>query len=66
MDLVLYSTGCPRCKVLEKKLKDKAVEYSLVSDVDEIMNKGITQVPVLEKEGKLLNFSEANAWVNSL
>ena len=66
MDLVLYSTGCPRCKVLEKKLKDKAVEYSLVSDVDEIMNKGITQVPVLEKEGKLLSFSEANAWVNSL
>lgn len=66
MDLVLYSTGCPRCKVLEKKLKDKAVEYSLVSDVDAIMSRGITQVPVLEKEGKLLSFSEANAWVNSL
>ena len=28
MMVTLYSTGCPRCTVLEKKLEQKKIEYS--------------------------------------
>ena len=29
MDVVLYSTGCPKCKVLKKKLDAKDIKYTL-------------------------------------
>ena len=32
--VVLYSTGCPKCKVLEKKLNADKIEYSISDDID--------------------------------
>lgn len=69
MDIVveviyLYSTGCPKCKVLEKKLQDKGISYGIKSDIEEMTALGITQVPVLKVNDKLLQFKEAVDWVN--
>ena len=36
MNIVLYTTHCPKCKVLEQKLKDKKVEYCICEDIDEM------------------------------
>ena len=63
---ILYSTGCPRCKVLEAKLKQKKVEYTECNDVEEMFKKGIGSVPCLSIEGELLDFGAAVKWVNSL
>lgn len=60
--IVLYSTGCPRCKVLKQKLDSNGTKYSLVDDVDTMSLKGIETVPVLEVDGKLMNFPEALKW----
>lgn len=60
----MYSTHCPKCKILEAKLKQKNIEYEECSDITEMLNKGIQTVPVLEVEGKMLNFSEAVRWIN--
>ena len=35
----LYSTGCPRCKILAKRLDAAGIEYDVIDDMDEIMKK---------------------------
>jgi len=63
--LVLYSTHCPRCVVLEKKLKTKNIEYEEVNDENLMLEKGFTTVPMLEVDGVVLNYKEANEWINN-
>ena len=64
--LILYSTHCPRCNVLEKKLKQKDISYEEVNDTDVMEEKGYLSVPVLEVNGTGMNFKEAIDWINSL
>lgn len=66
MSVILYSTGCPKCKVLKAKLDDKRVKYGIVDDVDEMLSLGISTVPCLGVDGEVLNFKESVDWVNSL
>lgn len=56
---IVYSTGCPQCKVLISKLKEKTIPYKVISDIDVMLEKGIQSVPVIEYEGKLYPFIEA-------
>ena len=62
--ITLYSTHCPRCRVLETKLTQKNIEFNVVTDVNKMDLLGIQSVPVLEVDGKLLNFTDAVTWVN--
>lgn len=64
-ELILYSTGCPRCMVLEKKLDEKNIPYRRVEDVDEMLSLGIMEVPVLKLGEELLRFADAVQWVNN-
>ena len=61
--IILYSTHCPKCTILEKKLKDKGVIYDEVNDVDTMIGLGFTEVPVLVVDGKIMGFSEAIKWI---
>lgn len=62
--IILYSTGCPKCKVLESKLVTKGIDYSSVTDVETMLRKGLNLMPVLEVNGQLLDFAAAVDWVN--
>lgn len=63
----LYSTNCPKCKVLEVKLKNKNIEYDVCTDVDEMLAQGIKGAPALQLEDNtILNFSDAVRWVNEI
>lgn len=65
MSIILYSTGCPKCNVLKKKLDASGISY-VVNDDSEIMKQlGFTQVPVLEVDGIYMQFKEANDWINN-
>lgn len=64
MSVTLYSTNCPRCRVLETKLKQKNIDYHVVDDVDKMIELGMEEVPQLEVDGVRMNFSEAVKWVN--
>lgn len=66
MKIVLYSTGCPRCNVLETKLKNKGILFEEVNDEDIMINKGFDSVPILEVDGKPYGFKEAVEWVNKI
>ena len=64
MQIILYSTGCPKCKVLVAKLNAKNIKYNTVSDVSIIISKGISTVPVLEVNGTIMDFKTAVEWIN--
>lgn len=64
MEVIFYSTNCPKCKILEKKLIEKNIKFTKNNNVVEMTELGIDQVPVLSINGSLLNFVEANKWIN--
>lgn len=64
MNVVLYTSHCPKCKVLETKLKQKKVEYVEVDDIDTMLAKGIKSAPYLEVDETLMDFNNAVKWVN--
>ena len=65
MSVVLYSTHCPRCCVLEKKLQQKNISYKEVNDVEIMKEKGYLSVPVLEVDGTSMDFKTASNWINN-
>ena len=62
--VILYSTNCPKCKVLEQKLRDKGIEFEVENDIEVMIDKGYTMAPVLVVDGKEHEFGEAVKWVN--
>ena len=66
MKVILYTTHCPKCKVLEAKLNKKNISYEEVSDINIIQEKGYLSVPILEVDDTSMNFATANTWINGL
>lgn len=64
MKVTLYSTNCPRCKVLAQKLMDKNIEFEISENVDEMISRGFMSAPVLMVDGEAMNFTDAIKWVN--
>lgn len=62
--IILYSTGCPKCRILKKKLDEKGVNYEICSDTERMIGMGLTEVPVLEAKGDIMSFADAVKWVN--
>lgn len=62
--VVLYSTGCPRCLVLKQKLNEKGIEFEENQNVDQMLEMGMTNVPILDVNGDRMEFSGAIAWIN--
>lgn len=63
MDIVFYSTGCPRCRVLKAELDRAGLRYSEVNDVDKMLSLGISNAPSLAVDGRMMAFPEAFRWV---
>lgn len=66
MTIVLYTTGCPRCKTLEKKLDEAGVKYETNNSVEEMLALGMSNVPVLSVDGWKLDYKAAMDWVNKI
>lgn len=66
MNVVLYSTGCPQCNVLKKKLDDAGVQYEVENDVEVMLDKGFSAAPMLEVDGEAMNLRKAFAWLNEI
>ena len=64
--ITLYSTHCPKCNVLEKKLEKKGIEFELNDkfDVQELINKGFSTAPILQVDDEYMTFEKANKWLN--
>lgn len=66
MTITLYSTHCPKCKVIEAKLKQAGLAYTEFDDIDKMLSMGIKTAPMLEVDGKLMDFSEANKFLRGV
>ena len=64
MTIILYSTGCPKCNVLKKKLAAKNINYLEINDTNQMAALGIDTVPVLSVDGNLMDYQKAVTWVN--
>ena len=64
MNVTLYSTDCPKCKILEKKLLQKSIDFQVVTDRELMISLGFSTMPVLKVNDKIMNFKEAVNWVN--
>ena len=60
---ILYSTGCPKCKILKVKLDKLGIEYTTIEDVDLMQEKGFKEVPKLEVDGIVYSFKDAVDWL---
>lgn len=63
MNIVLYSTHCPKCKVLKEKLKQNNINFEENNNVELMTQKGFTTVPMLEIDGVVYNYKEAVEWI---
>ena len=64
--MVLYTTGCPRCEMLEKLLNDKGMKYEVCTVKDVMVRNFFKTVPMLEVDGKTMNYKDAVRWVNQI
>lgn len=62
--IVMFSTGCPMCRVLRSKLDAKHIEYDVNTSIEDMEALGLTSVPALMVDGKLLVQADAIKWVN--
>lgn len=56
---VYTSPSCGRCNVLKEKLKAKNIVFVESDSYDTLIEKGYTQLPVVEFEGDFYSFGEA-------
>ena len=66
MKVVFYTIDCDRCLALEKKLKEKNIDYEECRDIEVMQEKGFTEAPMLEVDGVCLKFVDAMKWVLSI
>lgn len=62
--IVVYSTHCPQCKVLEKKLQLAGFNFTIVDDAERMREMGMKSAPGMQVNcGPIMNFKEAITWV---
>lgn len=65
-EVIMYTTGCPRCAVLAKKLENAGVPYTVCEDIAEMRKLGLLSAPAIDIGGRILAFSEAIEWLRGL
>ena len=63
MNITLYTTHCPQCKVLTKKLDMANIKYDVVDDKEEFVKRGFKSAPILVVDEQVLKFADAIRWV---
>ena len=68
-NIILYSTNCPKCKVIVKKLKQKGIDFTEIdcradaTYIPMLSGQGCTAMPDLQVGEDLLDFSKADKWI---
>lgn len=68
MTVKMYTTGCPKCNVMKRKLDEAKIPYDAVTDNATILSvatkAGISMAPLLEVDGVVMNFKDGCVWIN--
>ena len=63
--IIIYSSKCPKCKQLEKRLNERGIKYEECTDINIMKSLGITTVPYLQVNGELMDFTKAWRWAST-
>ncbi len=67
--IILYSTNCPKCKVIGKKLSMKNINFTEADCktntdyIEMLSSKGFHSMPVLQVGEQFFDFGQANKWI---
>ncbi len=69
--LTVYSNGCPKCKILEKKLLQLNIEHFTITDMTEILKEadkvGILSMPfTIDDSGTARTFEETIKYISEV
>lgn len=62
---IFTDENCPRCKILKQRLKDNNLNYD-IGDIQEIVEKGYSTIPILKVNDRYLQFGESIEWIKSI
>ena len=65
-EIILYSNGCPRCKIIEKMLEDKGIRYKKITDTEEMLRLGLTNVPWIKTKDTIMKFKDSIDYINNI
>lgn len=66
LEVVLYSTHCPQCRMIEGMLKKKNIEYIEKTNIEEMKALGLMYAPVLSIDGQLFKGPELIKKINTM
>lgn len=60
MKITLFTTNCPNCKKLENLLNENNIDFTIETDVQEVIDKGFSFAPVLkvERDNDIVQYCE--------
>ena len=61
-----YTIECPRCIVLEKKMKNKGIEFEKITDFNkyDFVKNGYHTMPLLDIDGTIYTYEQAVKYIN--
>lgn len=63
----MYTTHCPKCNVMERKLKEANIEFEEIDDNAKVLevatSLGFTMAPLLEVDGRVMDFKDGIDWI---
>lgn len=65
MENILYSTNCPKCKILETQLKEKEITFEKNENVDEMLALGLKTAPAFKHNDQIMSFNEALVFIKN-
>lgn len=63
--ITLFSTECPKCRVLETKLNQANIDFIKSNNIQEIIDQGFMSAPVLKVGDTYYDFKQGVDWINN-
>ena len=63
--ITLFSTNCPSWKVVDRKLTAAGLDYTVNTDIKEVIDAGFKSAPVLKVDDTYYTFKEGVDWINN-
>lgn len=61
--IILYSTDCPRCKLVKQMLDVHNIPYTEIVNKQVILDKDFDSVPMMDVDGKIMDYSGILTWL---
>lgn len=62
---ILYSSNCPKCIVLKKKLEEAKIDFETIEDEEIFNKKNIRFMPAFEYDNQIVDFNSAIKYIKT-